>query len=331
MSTRTEHEEAPGRIRPPADGLRYRNPVYDGYFADPFVLPWDGGYLAYGTSAPVDGLVFEVLHSEDLAHWTRVGGALEPVSAGLGSDYWAPEVVAAEGRYWLYYSVGFGDRRHHLRVASAESPLGPFRDLGVNLTPEELFAIDPHPFCDVDGRWYLFYARDVLDAERVGTHLAVAELGTMSSLLGAGQPVLAPSADWQIFERGRAIYNRVCDWHTLEGPNVRRHHDSYVCIYSGGSYLGEGYQVAWASAPSPLGPWTEPTGERSRLLATVPGRVRGPGHNSVVTTRGGADMLVYHAWNADGSRRQLCIDPLHWGADGPYTSGPSWTEQPLPD
>ena len=143
--------------------------------------------------------------------------------------------------------------------------------------------------------------------------------------------MLAPTADWQIFERRREMYDGRYDWHTLEGPNVRRHDDRYYCIYSGGSYLGEGYHVAWASAPHPLGPWTEPSADHSRLLATVPGRVRGPGHNSVVTTYGGTDLLAYHAWNADGTRRQLCIDPLYWGVDGPYTPGPSWTEQTLPD
>lgn len=321
------------RAGPPPPGehqATYRNPVYDGYFADPFVMPWDGGYLAYGTGGVVDGRMFEVLHSVDLAHWTRVGGAMEPIPAELGTDCWAPEVVEADGRYWLYYSVGVGDRRHHLRVAVSDAALGPFRDVGVNLTPDELFAIDPHPFRDVDGRWYLYYARDVLTGNRVGTHLAVAEMVTMVELSVPGQPVLAPTADWQIFERARSIYDGTHDWHTLEGPNVRRHDGTYYCIYSGGSYLGEGYHAAWASAPHPLGPWTEPAVDRSRLLVTVPGRVRGPGHNSVVTTSGGTDMLAYHAWNADGTRRQMCIDPLLWNADGPYTPGPSWTEQPLP-
>jgi arabinan endo-1,5-alpha-L-arabinosidase len=315
----------------PARRMTYCNPVFDGYFADPYVLPWDDGYLAYGTGSTVNGLIFEVLRSHDLASWTRIGGAMEPVAAELGTDCWAPEVVEEDGRFWLYYSIGSGDRRHHLRVATADSPLGPFRDVGVNLTPDELFAIDPHPFRDVDGRWYLYYARDVLTGERVGTHLAVAELATMSELAGLGRSVLTPTADWQIFERGRSMYKGTYDWHTLEGPNVRRQGDRYYCIYSGGSYLGEGYHVAWASAPHPLGPWSEPPAERSRLLGTVPGRVRGPGHNMVVTTHGGTDMLIYHAWNADGSRRQMCIDPLEWNSDGPQTPGPTWTEQPLPE
>jgi arabinan endo-1,5-alpha-L-arabinosidase len=309
----------------------YRNPVHDGYFADPFVLRLPDRYVAYGTGSTVDGLVFEVLESTDLASWTRVGGAMRPVSDDLGSDYWAPEVAEAEGRFWMYYSVGHGDSGHHLRVAVADTATGPFVDLGVNLTPNERFAIDPHPFRDEDGTWYLYFARDVLDADRVGTHLAVDVLTSMDALTGSTRAVLAPSADWQIFARDRAIYGGSYDWHTLEGPTVRRHDGRYYCIYSGGSWQTEGYAVSWASAATPLGPWSEAPSGDARLLRTVPDHVRGPGHNSVVTTFGGTDMLVYHAWNSDVTRRQLCIDPLTWAEDGPRTSGPSWDEQPLPD
>lgn len=309
----------------------YTNPVWPEYFADPFVLRWKDRYVAYGTGPRVDGRAFRVLTSTDLVSWTSVGGALQPLPPEQGSDYWAPEVVAAEGRWWMYYSVGFEDREHSLRVASAGSPLGPFVDCGVDLTPDELFAIDPHPFQDSDGRWYLFYARDVLEADRVGTHLAVTELSGMTARVGPGRAVLAPTADWQIFQRQRALYGRVHDWHTLEGPVVRQHQGLYYLLYSGGSYLGEGYGVAWARADHPLGPWTEPDrGAGERLLASVPGHVRGPGHNSVVTTPSGQDVLVYHAWDEAMTRRCLCIDPLLWDDDGPRTPGPTWTEQPRP-
>jgi arabinan endo-1,5-alpha-L-arabinosidase len=307
----------------------YRNPVHDGYFADPFVLRLEDRYVAYGTGSTVDGRVFEVLESPDLATWTRVGGGLEPLDPGLGADYWAPEVAQADGRFWMYYSVGHGDAGHHLRVAVAEAAAGPFLDLGVNLTPDEPFAIDPHPFRDDDGIWYLFFARDVLDAERVGTQLAVADLTGMTSL-GPTTTVLAPSADWQIYERDRPMYGARYDWHTLEGPTVRRHGDRCYCLYSGGSWRDESYGVSWASAPGPLGPWTGASTD-DRLLRTVPGHVRGPGHNSVVTTFGGTDMLVYHAWDEAQNARQLCIDPLVWTDEGPSTPGPTWDEQPLPD
>ncbi len=309
----------------------YRNPVYHGYFADPFVLRSGDRYVAYGTGSTIEGLAFEVLESTDLATWHRLGGALTPVSADLGTDYWAPEVVFAEGRFWMYYSVGFGDAGHHLRVAVADRAEGPFTDQGVNLTPHERFAIDPHPFRDpATGQWYLYYARDVLDADRVGTHLAVDVLPSMSSVQGDPRVVVAPSADWQLYQRDRPMYGAVYDWHTIEGPAVVCRAGRYYCLYSAGSWLDESYAVGWAVAPTPVGPWTEPTGERSRLLASIPGRVRGPGHNSIVTTPGGTDMIVYHAWDETGERRQMWIDPLSWSADGPSTSGPEWQEQPLP-
>ena len=307
----------------------YRNPVFDGYFADPFVLRLDDRYVAYGTGAVIGGRVFEVLESDDLATWTSVGGALVAPDPSLGTDHWAPEVAYADGRFWMYYSVGHADRGHHLRVAVSDEAAGPFVDLGVNLTPDERFAIDPHPFRDADGTWYLFFARDVLDGPRVGTQLAVAVLMQMTALSGTAT-VLAPSADWQLYARDRPMYGAHRDWHTLEGPSVRRHGGRYYCFYSGGSWQTEGYAVAWASAPTPLGPWAEPADGAGRLLGSVPGHVRGPGHNSVVTTVGGTDVLVYHAWDASGSARQLCIDPLRWGPDGPSTPGPTWQDQPLP-
>lgn len=311
-----------------AEQKMYRNPVHDSYFADPFVLSVDGGYLAYGTGKIVDGRIFEILWSHDLVSWRSVGGALRPVTDDLGTTYWAPEVVHEAGRYWLYYSVGEGDIGHHIRVASADNPLGPFIDCGENLTPHETFAIDAHPFRDIDGTWYLYYARDVLNAEHVGTHLAVDLLDSPTSLRGAPTAVLAPTAAWQLYEADRMIYDRICDWYTLEGPTVRRHDGRYFCFYSGGSWQGSGYAVSWALSDHPLGPWREQSTPH-KLLQTVPGRVIGPGHNSVITTPGGADVLIYHAWDRDHERRRLCIDPLTWSALGPQTIGPTWSPQPL--
>ena len=46
----------------------YRNPVYRGSFADPFVLRARGGWLAYGTNVPGNGrqVNVPVLTSRDL-------------------------------------------------------------------------------------------------------------------------------------------------------------------------------------------------------------------------------------------------------------------------
>ncbi|WNG39807.1 family 43 glycosylhydrolase [Archangium violaceum] len=309
--------------------IRYSNPVHDAYFADPFVLRVGEGYVAYGTGRVVDGRAFEVLTSPDLVTWRSVGGALELLPKEAGSDYWAPEVAEADGRWWMYYSVGHGDAGHHLRVAVADHPTGPFIDQGVNLTPDERFAIDASPFRDEDGTWYLFHARDVLEGDRVGTMLAVDVLDGMTRLRGQSRTILRPSGDWQVFLRERKMYGQVYDWHTLEGPFVRKYEGRYYCFYSGGNWLEPTYGVAYAVADHPLGPWVEPDGVPP-LLRTVPDKVIGPGHNCVVSGPDGLDVIVYHAWDPGRTARRMCIDPLMWGQDGPRVLGPSFTPTQIP-
>ena len=309
----------------------YRNPVHDGYFADPFVLRvGEGAYVAYGTGALVDGRAFEVLRSGDLVHWERVGGALEPLREPWAQDYWAPEVARTDdGAYVMYYSVGEEDRGHLLRAAMADAADGPFRDVGKVLTPDERFAIDPHPFRDDDGQWYLYYAHDVLEGERVGTTIAVDRLLDPTTPEGRPRTLLRASGDWQIFRRGREMYGRTWDWHTLEGPCVRKRDGRYYLMYSGGAWEEPTYGVSYAVAEHPLGPFREPrTGPV--VLQTLEGRVLGPGHNSVVEGPDGEDYIVYHAWDAQRTRRQMWIDRFVWGADGPERSGPTTEPQPVP-
>lgn len=292
-------------------------PLYDGYFADPFVLRSRGQYYAYGTGlhGRDGGLAFEVLSSPDLRHWTSHGGSLLPYSSEP-LEYWAPEVAESGGQYYMYYSAGVGDQGHHLRVAVSDDPLGPFKDQGLNLTPEEPFAIDPHPFQDDDGQWYMFYARDDLSGPRVGTVLAVQAMTSMTSLSGEPHAVLRASHDWQMYQRERRMYSDVYDWHTLEGAFVVKRHGQYHLFYSGGAWTNETYGVGHALAPHPLGPWQEQQ-PGPVVLRTLPGELRGPGHNSVVQDEYGMDHIVFHAWDAGTMKRQLHAAPLIWAQGQP--------------
>lgn len=297
---------------------RLRRPVYQGSFADPFVLRVGEDYYAYGTGGLVEGRAFEVLTSRDLQSWRRLGGALEPLTGpGEPLDYWAPEVAECGGLFYLYFSAGRGDVGHQVRVAVAETPAGPFRDQGLVLTSDELFAIDASPFRDDDGAWYLYYAADVLEGARVGTMLAGARLVGMTAIAERVRPLLRPRADWQLYQRQREMYGQVYDWHTLEGPFVVRRQDRYWLFFSTGSWQGEGYAISYAVADAPLGPFSEPPGDHPSLLQGEPEKLNGPGHCSVVIGPDGGDYLVYHAWNAEATARQMHVEPLSWTPQGP--------------
>lgn len=304
------------------------SPVYAEYFADPFVWEHKGEYFAIGTgereaNGHPSEMVFPLLHSRDFAKWQPAGRAMLRPDPALGMNFWAPEVAFADGKFWLYYSVGIGDKRHQLRVASSDTPLGPYLDsdhalIDLNDCP---FAIDAHPFRDDDGRWYLFYARDFLDSSagvRSGTALMVAPMKSMSELENPGQVILRAKHDWQRFERDRAMYDGRYDWHTLEGPFIRKHGQRYFCFYSGGRWEDETYGVDYGVADHVLGPYSDEGNENGpRVLHTVPGELIGPGHNSVVRGPDGEDYIVFHAWDSPMTARRMFIERLLWTADGP--------------
>ncbi|MEO6943965.1 MAG: glycoside hydrolase family 43 protein [Lacisediminihabitans sp.] len=288
-------------------------PIFRGYLADPQLIQVPEGYIIYGSPDPARRQrSFEALFSPDLAQWSSLGDVLIPPSAELGDDFWAPEVAFEDGRYWMYFSVGHGIAGHHIRVAVAQSPYGPFIDAGVNLTPHETFAIDAHPFRDGDGNWYLFFARDVVDEPRPGTQLAVMRLASMTVPMSTASTVLAPYADWQIYERSRAMYGEVYDWHTLEGPSVIAHDGSYTLFFSGGSWEGEGYGVGTAIAPTPLGPWAPGADCGPHVLSSRNTGLLGPGHCSVLMLRDGTALIAFHAWNKAMTKRQPYLSSLHW-------------------
>jgi arabinan endo-1,5-alpha-L-arabinosidase len=322
--------------------LKLRNPVYDGYFADPFVLKTRGMYYAYGTGhgPERDGRQFPVLRSRDLANWEYAGGALPSLPPQLGKPftaYWAPEVAERDGVYYLYYSAATGglDETHRLRVAISRNPEGPFNDAGrIGLTGEfaDVFCIDAHPFRDPkDGKWYLFFATDFF-TERVGTGTAVVPLADdMRSASAAARTVLRASADWQVYERNRPLYGKTWSaWHTVEGPFVWFHDGRYYCFYSGGNWQTHLYGVGYGVADSPLGPYRDEWHEQGpTVLKAVEGKVLGPGHNSIVAGPDDkSEYIVYHAWDAARTARRMFIDPLRWENDAsgiarPRCDGPT--------
>ena len=138
---------------------------------DPFVLLHRGTYYAFGTTGSdrkADGRVFTVLQSTDLVDWQERGGALTPPTPDAAYQYWAPEVAYENGMFFLYYAMGGKEEeKFALRVATSRTPDGPYTDNGTPLLDCERnrFTIDAHPFKDVDGQWYMFYARNFLDTD----------------------------------------------------------------------------------------------------------------------------------------------------------------------
>jgi GH43 family beta-xylosidase len=317
--------------------MRQANPVYAADFADPFCFEHEGVYYAISTghgstdTCRVTGRVIKMIKSLDLRTWTFVGHILEQPWEESGYCYWAPEIACEDGRFYLYYHTnGSGVASHgtenyfRIRCGVSNFPEGPYVDAGEPLTRYETtngFAIDSSPFRDDDGQWYLYYSRDFYDFDASnfrGTALVVDKLIDMTRL--ADQPVVVMRAHWpwQMFMKNRLWAGVERDWYTLEGPSVVKRNGTYYLFYSGGCWENESYGVDFLTASHPLGPWTEHGKDRGpQVTRTIPGKVRGPGHNSIVRAPDGTDMIVYHAWNAATTAREMWIDPIEFTPTGP--------------
>jgi len=325
----------------------YRNPVWPGSMGDPFAIKVRGRYYAYATepvSRPGGGSwVFPIITSVDLVHWQPVGKAMQ----SLGPNYfyyWAPEVIAHNGYFYLYYAV------HHqhefnggIRVAVAEHPAGPFVDSGHDLTGHLVpWAIDPHVFRDHDGQLYLFMTIEYNGEPDglTGSGNAVIKLADPFTTSGELTRVTSPAHQWQLFEAQRKVKGGV-DWYTVEGPTVLQHRRRYYEMYSGGCYYRDNYAISYATSERPQGKnglldtswsdWQGRDGSGESVLLHGNDEFISPGHNSLLQAPNNVDQyLLYHAWQSDRIERRMSLNRLYWLGEEMYTEAPTSNPQTVP-
>ena len=308
----------------------YQNPLPIKNIGDPYVLRApDGTYYCYATSAP-DG--FKAWTSPDLVHWTDIGYIYQRREDSWGaSDFWAPEVVRHNGRYYLHYSARWGENQSlRIGVATADSPGGPFEDVfNRPMFDFDYAAIDGHVFFDDDGRRYFYYSRDcsenIVDG-RHESHLYVVELNDdLTSFKGEPQLIAKPEQEWELRSGPEWLWN--------EGPFVLKHNSRYYLMYSANFFASRDYSVGYAVAEGPMGPFVKSA--HNPILSSPIAEVSGPGHNSVTTSPNGGELfIVYHIHTdpqSPGGDRQVCIDRMGFREDGSlYVTGPTFTPQPIP-
>lgn len=320
----------PSRDVPPPAGL-FANPVLSDVrgkdHGDPFVLEYRGTYFLYHTGG--DGV--HLYTSADLVNWTNEGLVLKPQKGHWAqADFWAPEVMLEGGIFYLYVAAtrrkanGKGDdKTRRLGVARALDPRGPFTWQDEPLLESE-WAIDAHPFRDEKGGLWLFYnvrteATRYKDGT-VGCGNVVGRLVTPGRLETAHTPVAFPSERWEGNRRG--------NWYWNEGPYVMRRRGTYYQMYSGGCYADETYGLGFATAPTPLGPWTKQT---PAPILKSNGQILGPGHHCVVRGPDGVTpYAVYHGYLPGHRGRKVHLDRLYWAGDRMVLEGPTATPQPVP-
>lgn len=299
----------------------FTNPVFLENFPDPGAVLVDGTWYAYGTNNATQNV--PILTSPDLVTWTPSGDALPEVGkwAERGNT-WAPEVIAGDGGYLLYYTARSTTAgRQCIGVAYAKSPAGPFVDDGAEpliCQADEGGSIDASPYRDADGGLWLHWKND---GNAIGrpTHLYGSRLGADGrSLTGKTVELLTNDAPWEN--------------HVIEAPQMVRHDGRLFLFYSANAFDQDVYAMGYAECDGPLGPCRKAA--ENPILRSSPAAA-GPGHTFLVTTPGGETWLLYHAWPPDaiGSvtpGRQLWLDRVEWPGGRPVVQGPTADPQSVP-
>ncbi len=296
----------------------FTNPVYPHDFPDPHLIRSGDRYYAYGTQTRGTG--FQLLESPDLVRWTS--RVLEFPVPWATEHYWAPEVLELGGTFYLTYSALDPDsRKHHIAVATADKPTGPFQHQAILVRGDDnkVGVIDATIFFDA-GVPYLIYSEET--PRRVVLKRLRADL-----LATEGEPVelIKPDQPW---ERG-----------VVEAPTILLRNGLYHLFYSGAGFQGNKetcrYAVGHATSRSLAGPYTKTP---EPILKTVEGQVYGPGHQSLIEAKDGSLWMFYHGWNDEGQPhygqnpvgRSMRMERVVWTGDVPRLDGPSVQPKPAP-
>jgi beta-xylosidase len=275
--------------------MEYSTPVSLG---DPFIMLHDNVYYAYGTRAE-NGI--EVYTSGDLLTWEKAPAlALNKENSWADRWYWAPEVyyIKEKNKFFMYYSAD-----EHICVATADSPLGPFvQDVKEPMIADEK-CIDNSLFIDDDGKPYLYF-----DRFDDGLNICVAELESdlKTIKMETITKCINVSQSWE------EIWPRV-----NEGAFVTKYKDLYYLTYSGNSYESPFYGVGYATATSPMGPWTKY--DKNPILQK-PDSLVGVGHSAMFHDKAGQLRIVFHAHHSP--------DSIHPRAM--YIAGVTFTDDTVP-
>ena len=242
-------------------------------FGDPFIMLFENTYYAYGTNAE-NGI--EVYTSDDLKVWERVAAlALNKSNTTEDRWFWAPEVYFVNGKFYMYYSAN-----EHMFVATSDSPLGPFKQVGNKPMLDGEKAIDNSLFIDDDGKPYLFFCR-FNDGNTIWVAELEDDLTTMKK--ETMHPCMHVSQDWE------KVWPRV-----NEAAFVVKRDGLYYMTYSGNSYESQFYGVGCATATDIMGEWTK---YDNNPLLQKPGELVGVGHSASFYDKEGNYRIVFHAHN----------------------------------
>lgn len=259
-------------------------PKTDVFMADPFVLQDNGTYYLYGTRKAIRGI--QVYQSKDLKNWVGPVGKKEGFALVKEDVYGDKYIMGAylvqkSNKYYFYYVATDVPQ---IAVATGDSPLGPFSQKIQQPLNIKGKSIAPHIFTDDDGRSYMYYTK--LDKGNK-IHVVEMEDDLLSVKENTDKECIVVTEPWE-----NTAKNPNQKWPVAEGAAVLKHKGIYYLFYTANHYKNPDYNVGYATAPSPLGPWTKYEGNP---VITQNKEAVGIGSGEFIRNPAGELLFFYHA------------------------------------
>jgi GH43 family beta-xylosidase len=287
----------------------FRNPVL-APGQDPSILRWGGNYYLVQSRGGIQIYTSPTLTGLGRAKPVRVWWDFKD-----GSDLnaiWAPELVALDGKFYLYFSAAkHGElATHRSYVLEASDPLGPWTFKGQITDPSDLWSIDG-TVLEQGGKRYFVWSGWEGPTNGREQRLYIARMRNPWTIEGPRHELSRPDRPWE--RTGPAAIN--------EGPEVLRHGKALHLIYSASHSFTDDYCLGRLTYRG-----GEITDRRSWVKAdgcvfakNVAAGVFGPGHDTLVKSPDGReDWNVYHANAVSGCGwkcRTIRMQPIRWRRD----------------
>jgi arabinan endo-1,5-alpha-L-arabinosidase len=288
------------------------------YVHDPSIIKAGGTYYMFST-----GHGIAMKRSPDLRAWEFLPPVfpttppwMRSEMPGFSGDIWAPDVTAANGRYYLYYAVSsFGSNGSFIRLATnmtldPSSPDYRWEDQGkvIESVPGQTDwnAIDPNLVIDDEAHWYLAFGS-------FWDGIKMIALDPQTGLPAHRPPEVLSLA------RRPGVRND-----PIEASFVYRS-NGYWYLFVSFDYCckgaGSDYKIAVGRSRHLTGPYVDASGTSmldggGTIVLQSYGDVHGPGAASVLRD-GDSEYLVHHMYDArHGGVPVLQIRPLRWSDTG---------------
>jgi arabinan endo-1,5-alpha-L-arabinosidase len=286
---------------------------------DPSTLIKDGSkYWMFTT-----GNGIYAAYSTNLFQWTSGPKTVFPIGTwpswinsyvpGFGGNFWAPDCVYMNGKYYMYYSCStFGSSVSAIGVATSptldqNSSSYVWTDLGrvvSSSASSDINAIDPSIFKNSDGKVYMSYG---------SWHggIGVVEIDPATGKIKSGASVT------RIAGGGGA------DW---EAPCIVKNGSYYYLFANRGNCCNgtsSTYYVVMGRSTSPTGPYTDKNGTDMKsgggtVALSSSGRYIGPGHFGLLTENGSNFVSMHYYDGNDNGNPKLDIANMGFSGGWPF-------------